>query len=105
MPPTDSQWNELTQIFSQTLKTLMSEVWDAARVDLEDLATRAVGYWKLALAGDKDAEKALASVKRQAALVVGRYLRDAEQVALEGVLNAIEVALGIGLKVLMKVAL
>jgi hypothetical protein len=105
MPVNDAQWFELKEVFSDTLQTLMSEVWDEAQSELNLLAVRAVGYWKLALAGDKDAEKALGSVRRQAALVVGRYLRDAEQVALEGVLNAIEVALGIGLKVLMKVAL
>jgi len=57
MPPTDSQWDELTQVFSATLKTLMSEVWDQAKADLEALAVRAVGYWKLALSGDKDARK------------------------------------------------
>jgi len=103
--PTDPQWKDLEVIFTDTLRTLMASVWDEAREDLVALGARAVRYWKLSLAGDKDAAEALKSTKRQAALIVGRYVRDAEDTVLNGILNAIEVALEIGLKVLMKVVL
>jgi hypothetical protein len=91
---------EVGQVFLDSIKPALGDVWDQAKDDLAPLGKKALKYWAAVIKGDKGAQIALESVQRKIRLIASRHLRDFEESVRAGFIKTAEVALDVCLRFL-----